>query len=438
MRNTISKHGLKPTAIVSVVLALTLAVFSVVGTDVRADEPKPGETINIGFLAALSGPEADWGLPGITGNQMFIDEVNAEGGLDVCGNRYPLKMFTFDDEGIGSKALQGAKELVLQHNVRFINGIGGAPADATHPWLTKKKVIYASLISTDIKPDRPYLLAGGDVTPRIDMMRPIYHKMNNPGLKRWAVLSQDDPIGLTSQAWEVGAALVDGWDVVFDKHYSLETTDFAPIVTAVLATKPDVVSLNLSYATFVVQIVEQLYNQGFTGIISANYLEPDMMMQKVPAEYIEGATDSFPLFDDPWWGKPSFQNTFYENWLKRYGPGGPDDVHRGITGIDWDHVVVTRLWTQGVQLACSFDPDKVIKALREQDSIDTILGPAKMSGEDMWGIQNMISPPIPINEVRNGTKRIQAQLNFENWFAPRKDKIIAVVREKGQMWDQRK
>ena len=55
----------------------------------------------------------------------------------------------------------------------------------------------------------------------------------------------------------------------------------------------------------------------------------------------------------------------------------------------------------------------------------------------MWGIDNMLSPPIPINEVRGGTKRIQAQVNFDNWFAMRKDDIIKVVREKGQMWDQR-
>ena len=45
-------------------------------------EPE-GETINVGFLAALSGPDAGWGLPGLTGNQMFIDEVNAAGGLLV-------------------------------------------------------------------------------------------------------------------------------------------------------------------------------------------------------------------------------------------------------------------------------------------------------------------------------------------------------------------
>jgi branched-chain amino acid transport system substrate-binding protein len=401
-----------------------------------ASEPT-GDPINIGFLAALSGPDAGWGLPGLTGNQIFIDRVNAEGGLLVGNERRPLKMFAFDDEAVGSKALQGAKQLVLENNVQFISAIGGNPADATHPFLTKKKVIYASLIATDIKPDRPYLIAGGDVTPRIDMLRPFYHKFTNVGLKRWAVVSQDDTIGLTAQAWEVGSALAEGWDVVYDEHYAIETTDFAPVVTAILATNPDVVSLNLSYPTFVVQIIEQLFLQGFKGLISANYLDTESILQKVPVEYLEGATDSFPLFDDPWWGSPSWQHDFIAEWMGRYGPGAPEDVHREITGIDWDHVITMMVWAEGVTLAGTVDPDAVLEALRAQEAFPTILGPAKMGGKDMWGIDNMISPPIPINEVRGGTKRIQAQVRFEQWFESRKEQIVKVVEDKGQMHYQR-
>ncbi|NIQ37396.1 MAG: twin-arginine translocation signal domain-containing protein, partial [Proteobacteria bacterium] len=35
-----------------------------------------GETITVGFLCALSGPSAGWGLPGLTGNNIWIDAVN--------------------------------------------------------------------------------------------------------------------------------------------------------------------------------------------------------------------------------------------------------------------------------------------------------------------------------------------------------------------------
>ncbi|HLB06774.1 MAG TPA: ABC transporter substrate-binding protein [Alphaproteobacteria bacterium] len=396
-----------------------------------------GDVINIGFLAALSGPDAGWGLPGLTGLNIWIDEINAAGGLDVGGKKMPLELFAFDDEAIGSKALQGAKQLVLERDVKIIAGIGGIPADATHPFLTEKKVFYSSLISPDIKPDRPYLIAGGDVTPRIDMLRPYYHRFKDPSLKRWAVVSQDDTIGLTCQAWEVGAALADGWDVVYEEHYALDTTDFAPVVTAILAETPDVVSLNLSYPTFVTQLIEQLYLQGFKGIISANYLDTESILQKVPVEYLEGATDSFPLFDDPWWGSPSYQHDFIAKWMARYGPGAPEDEHREITGIDWDHLILLKAWAEGVQLAGSLDPDAILETMRKQESIDSIIGPAKMIGKDMWGLDNMLSPPVPICEVRGGIKRIEAQVRFEEWFASRKDKIVEVVDKKGQMYYQR-
>jgi hypothetical protein len=83
-----------------------------------------GETINVGFLCALSGPDAGWGLPGLTGNNIWIDAVNKTGGLLVGGKRYPLKMHAFDDEANASKALQGARQLVLEHDVKFISAIG--------------------------------------------------------------------------------------------------------------------------------------------------------------------------------------------------------------------------------------------------------------------------------------------------------------------------
>ena len=395
-----------------------------------------GKTIHIGFLAALTGPDSGWGKPGLTGNQMFVDRVNANGGLLVGGVRYPLRMHVFDDEADGAKALEGAKQLVERHNVKFISAIGGAGADATHPYLTNKKVIYASLIATDIRPNRPYLLAGGDVTPRIDMLRPWYHKNKNPDLQRWAVVSQGDPIGRACQAWEVGSAIAEGWDVVYDKHFPTDTTDFRPIVADILRTNPDVVSLNLTWPDFVTEILYELYQQGYEGEISGNYMDVDANLVKVPATFHENAVDSFPLFNDPYWGEPSVQHSFFENWMSEFGPGGPSDLNRNITGIDWDHVIMLEVWAYGAQLAGSFDPDQIIAALQAEPLFPTILGKAKMIGEDMWGIKNMVSPPIPINETIDGVKKIQTIKLFDEWFANNRDKIIPVVKEKGFYWDK--
>ena len=136
-----NKGLLKLSLAISLIVALAVAFPIVSNLTAQAAEEK-GETINIGFLAALSGPDAGWGLPGLTGNQIYIDRVNAQGGLLVGGKRHPLKMYAFDDEAIGSKALQGAKELVLRRKVKFISAIGGNPADATHPWSADSWILY--------------------------------------------------------------------------------------------------------------------------------------------------------------------------------------------------------------------------------------------------------------------------------------------------------
>jgi len=36
-----------------------------------------GDVVNIGFLAALSGPSSGWGKPGLTGIKLFLSEINA-------------------------------------------------------------------------------------------------------------------------------------------------------------------------------------------------------------------------------------------------------------------------------------------------------------------------------------------------------------------------
>ncbi len=413
-----------------------------------------GETINVGFLAALSGPDAGWGLPGVTGNTIWIDAVNKTGGLLVGGKRYPLKMYEFDDEANASKALQGARQLVLEHDVKFISAIGGDPANATAPFLTKNKVIYASLVPTDMQPSRPYVVAGGDVTPQCNMFNALVAKMVLPSEKelgrplKYALTTQDDIMSRQVGAWEIGAAISMGFEIVYEKFFSVDTTDFAPIITAVMATKPDVISLCEAWPEYQTMMWEQLYLQGYKGVVVQNYADWETNLTKIPAEYPAArfAIDSFPLMDDPWWGETSWQASFTRIWNASYGPGAPKDVKRKMTGIDWDHVVWLIPWCIGAQIAGEETPgkwpsnDAILAALRKLPSFPTILGPGHMSGKEMFGIDNMIEQPVPMNmfDLKAKDKRIIAHLNFEPWFGSIKKVVIKAVKERGQHWSQRK
>jgi len=438
---------------------LTEDELTILGQLVNSNEPGVeypiGPTINVGFCAPLSGPDAGWGIPGICGMNIFIDIVNKTGGLLVGGTRYPLKMYEFDDEAIPSKALQGVMKLVLENDVKFIAAVGGGCSDAVHPYLTEKKVVYSTLGVCDINPDRPYCIAGGDVALRLEMLRPLIVKNFLPGPDqlgrklKYAITSQDDYIGRVYQAWEVGGAIAEGWEIVYDKHFSMETTDFAPVATAMMATNPDAISLGLCYPTFQTMLWEQLYLQGWEGPITQNYVDWEANLAKVPPEYAAKCLgiDSYPLMSDPWWGEPSWPHAFTRLWNARYGPGAPEDVHRHETGIDWDHVVDFTPWCWGAQTwglthqGEGFPSnDEIMQTLRAAGSFPTIIGPGCMSGKDIQGIDNMISTTIPLCkfDLATGDKRIFISMDYEHWFDTRKDIVIPVVEARGQMYYQRR
>ncbi len=54
----------------------------------------------------------------------------------------------------------------------------------------------------------------------------------------------------------------------------------------------------------------------------------------------------------------------------------------------------------------------------------------------MASCDRQVATPVPVNEHRDGVKRVQAVLDFTEWFEPRKVKIIEHVRSKGMMFDQ--
>jgi branched-chain amino acid transport system substrate-binding protein len=399
------------------------------------------ETVCIGMNGPLSGPSAGWALPGLTGLQLIIDEVNSAGGVKADGKMNMLELHSFDNEYVPSKALQGAKELVLEHDCKQILGIGGTTADSQLPFLTQAKVFYSPLIVSDINPNRPYVLAGSDVNSRGEMIRPAYIRTAYPDKTRYAIVAQEEAGAFAGQAWEVGAAKALGFEMVYDSFYSPDTSDFAPVITAVLATNPDVVSLGLSWPDFIPLLMEQLYLQGFTGVVAANYIEHDPILQRVPADWLDKvrAIDSYQLFDDPWWGEPSAQHAFYAKWEARYGDGGSDDLDRPMNGIDWLYAPMLEVYLQGVEQAGTFDADKVLTAIRSMDHVQTIQGPAKITGEDLWGEKNMMSPPVPTTAFNAdcNCKRVLSVTDWDTWFEGLKDEIIAEVRRRGQMWDQR-
>ncbi len=391
--------------LVHILTVMVVLSFMVTFTPwVSAGESK---IVKIGFNAPLSGPAAAWGLPGMEGVSIWVDKVNSSGGLDIGDKKYKVEIVQYDNEGIGSKALLGARKLVLEDKVEAMLMLGGAPSAVVQPFLTKHKIITFVLIASDIAPDRPYLMDVTDNFPTYHLLHAQYIAKAHPNKKRVAIISQDDEIGLSAIAWSEAGFEAEGIEVVYSKPFGLETTDFAPIVTAALAQKPDIISTGAAYPEFQALIFEQAYAQGWKGTVTSACWDFKAIAAKVPDGWMSGAVSGFPDFDDP--QLPKEHNEFWQEWKKKY------PTH-GFSEIVWEYKAALDVWAYGAKKAKSVKSPDVYAALKSSDTVPHAFGPGVWWGKEVFGVDNLLVPTWPITEVVNGKPKIVDHGSLIEWI----------------------
>ncbi len=375
------------------------------------------DTVKIGFNAPLSGPAAAWGLPGLEGVEIWLDKVNSAGGVKAGDKQYKVEIVKYDNEGVGSKALLGARKLVLEDKVSAMLMLGGAPSAVVQPFLTKHKIMTFVLIASDIAKDRPYLMDVTDNFPIYHLLHTEYIAEAHPEAKTAAIISQDDEIGLAAIAWSEAGFEAAGIKVVYSKPFGLETTDFAPIVTAALAKKPDIISTGASYPEFQALILEQAYTQGWKGIVTSACWDFKAITAKVPDGWMDGAVSGFPDFDDP--KLTSAHHEFWKAWQAKF-PG------HSFSEIVWEYQAALDVWAYGVELAGSVESEKVYNALKSADQVPHSFGPAKWWGKEIFGLDNLLVPTWPMTEIKGDKPYIVGEKSLFDWLAKPGNKEILV------------
>ncbi|MBN1426498.1 ABC transporter substrate-binding protein [Candidatus Fermentibacteria bacterium] len=362
--------------------------------------------VKIGFLAPLTGDAAAWGLPGLYGAQMWMEDVNAAGGIKAGGKSYKVELVTYDEENVASKALLGAKKLVLEDKVAVVLMMAGATVTACQSFFTENKVLSMSLAPYDTRAEAPYHLCAAEPSLVYHLASIPYIAKTYPNVKRVAIVAQDDEIGRQGLAYLRAACESAGLQVVYDKFYGFETTDFAPIMTAILNAKPDLISFDGGYSYYVELLAEQAYLMGFEGIIESSEFFLSSLLAKVPADWAEGAVASFADWDDP--KLPKYCHDFYAEYTQRWpGQWG---------AVSWEYAANLDIWKFGVESADSIDPMEVFKALKSAETIPHVYGEGVWSGKEIWGIDNFLATPWHNTEVRNGKHVIVNTQPILGWF----------------------
>jgi branched-chain amino acid transport system substrate-binding protein len=223
------------------------------------------EPIKIGFSMALTGPLAANGKQALLGMKIWEEEINAKGGL--LGR--PVKLVYYDDQTNASTVPGIYTKLIDVDKVDLVVGPYAtnmiAPA---MPVIMQKGKVFIALfglaVNTEFKYPKFFMMlpTGPDTKPSFTEGFFDAAAAQNPKPTTVALVAADAEF--SRNACEGARVNVKKHDlkVVYDKTYPPATTDFSPIVRAIQATNPDIVTI-CSYPLDSVGMVKAVNEIGF-------------------------------------------------------------------------------------------------------------------------------------------------------------------------------
>ncbi|MCZ0813006.1 MAG: ABC transporter substrate-binding protein [Pseudomonadota bacterium] len=393
------------------------------------------KVIKIGFLAPLTGAVAAWGKPGLDGCEIWAERINAAGGIKLSDGDYMVEFVAYDNEYDPAKARTGATKLIREDGVSFIMMLGGDTWPGVQPVADRTGMLFSTLLPSDLGPDTTTLIAPAEVHPIYNVTAVEWMAENRPELKTAVMCAQDDALGLPSVATYLAAFEAAGIEMQREPLlFDPATTDFAPVVTRLISSSPDIVCLDTCYSDYVHPICEQLFQQGYEGqIISCTADFYDQMIAKTSAEFMEGFLFQFPDFDDPALNSDQVNfedpNGFFAEYNKRYpGQWG---------AVSWEYASIMDLWKAAAEKAGSSEPDAVIAAMKDGGTGKHAFGDARWWGKDLFGIENALVGDWPVVAIEGGKATIKEFRNIPAWYDKHGDLLVKHMKAYDQMWDQR-
>lgn len=381
------------------------------------------KTVKIGFNAPLTGPVSAWGLPGLYGCQIWAERVNNAGGIKIGDTNYMVEFVRFDNEYSPAKARTGARKLIEEDNVKFIMMLGGDTWGGVQAVHNRAKMLSSTLLPSDLSPNTPYHLAPCETHPIYNVTGVDWMADNYPDLKTAVIACQDDNLGKPSVATYSAAFEARGIELVRDAlFYDPGTTDFAPIVSSLLAEEPDIFCLDTAYQPSVHALTQELQSQGFEGqLISCTCDGYPQLVEKVGKEYMDGFIFQFPDFDDPMLQQEQVNfarpKEFFDEYVERW-PGE-------WTAVSWEYPGIMDLWRASAEKAQSVEPMDVLEAMKADRTAPHVFGSGEWYGEPLWGIDNALVGPWPVVQVQDdGKARVQEFRDIRDWLSKHEDLLV--------------
>lgn len=379
---------------------LMMAVMLVLGLYLNPASAKAEEyeEVMVGGITALSGIAAPWGIAMQNLWGMAIDDINNGGqwwgkkGFTVKGKKYRWKLKMYDHAFDAAKAVSAANRLISRDNIKIIFAFDGGMIKAFQPITERAKAItiaWAAPGKDYINPKNFYTWMYGIDAMAAVIFYPWLEKYTDTD--RVAILGPDHWTGHASvEASRFGLAKTK-LRVVFDEFASADTTDFYPVLTRILKTKPGIIDIGNWDPAVRALIVKQARELGYKG--DFYIITPDIANLKNVAGWNNCEGAYFVPYDAKLTDGMKY---IKETYVKKFGE---DNWIGALSYIFWDWA----FWlTQAIEETQSFD-NKVICDYLAQMKTRSVYGePCYFAGKGFYGINRLPLYPYNISQVQNG------------------------------------
>lgn len=370
------------------------------GSTMEATKPQANEVLKLGFAMDLTGPGAEWFVPFANILEMEIDRINKEGGVEVAGKKYDLKLIKYTTNLTAEGAKAAAEKLVYQDGVKIMWGAGildetMALQDVTMP---NKVLNFSAGFGQETLSGK--LVDGKIVNPykyTIAIVATSYE--SSPGMWKWVKANYPDykrvatiTIDTVASHWaveqvEAKALSKLGFVPAIQEYYETGQTDFYGILTKVLQEEPDIIHCTNSPPNEWALIMKQAREMGFKGIFFREEMASQNIIDIAGADNVEGLLGwDYPVM------LPEYQDLI-KRYTERYGRW---DSYAPIA------IRMLPVLIQAMQKAGTVDDvDKILSTI--------LAGKWKTYGQDMqfcgqeyYGVPNFAVSPLTITQFRAG------------------------------------
>lgn len=379
-----------------------VTLLSVAGFVWAAAAAAQADTLKIGVVSALSGPGSEWGLAQDGAAKIVAAEVNAKGGLKVGNKTYKVEVISYDDQYKAALGVSGVTRLIEQDKVKFVVGpMGSASLVAVKPLYEKNKTlaIIGAYTNKALDANTKYIFRG--FPTQVEFAGPIvgWLKKNKPTLKTVAEIEPNDETGWFSQKLLKERYESFGYQFVATELFERSLKDFQPLLTRILAAKPDIIELGTTPPATAGLVIRQARELGFKGqFVKIGGPGAPQIVAAAGKDFAEGLI-GYTAADTT--------TATYAKLASEYAKVLKPPMNEfTVYFYDTVHMLLDAMQNAGTVE----DTDKVGAALEKLTPYKGLQGNIHWGGMKEYGVNHQILTPTFIGEIKNGKEVVIGQM----------------------------